>query len=130
MGLILRLHGDLRWIVALLALVVITKFTLGLVRRDSFERIDRVLFAATTGFMDLNLLLGTILLVGLGNGFPRHRIEHAITQILAILVMHSSTYWQDNSSSQIKFRNGLLTVLIALIIIFIGIIRLRGGWTF
>ena len=130
LGFILQLHGDLRWLVALAALLTIVKYAAGWFRNMEYQRVDRILFAATTGLMDLNLLLGLILLVALGGGFPVHRIEHAVTMLIAVGVMHSSTRWRNSSSSMVKFRNGLLTVLVALVLVVVGVIRLRGGWTF
>lgn len=130
LGFILQLHGDLRWLVALAAVLTIIKYGVGYFRKMNYERVDRILLAATTGLLDLNLLLGLILLVALGGGFPANRIEHAVTMILAVLVMHSSSRWRKSGSSMVKFRNGLVTVLVALILVFIGVLRLRGGWMF
>lgn len=130
MGFILTLHGELRWLVALVAVIALVKFLVGWLGKTEFQRLDRILLAATTGLLDLNLLLGIILLIGLGGGFPRHRLEHALTMIIAVVVMHSSSRWRNNSSSMVKFRNGFLTVLVATILVFVGVVRLRGGWTF
>lgn len=130
MGFILSLHGELRWIIAVVAVVALVKFAIGWFSKSSFERFDRILLAATTGLLDLNLLLGLILLVGLGGGFPRHRVEHALTMLVAVLVMHSSVRWRKTGSSAVKFRNGFVTVLVAIILVFVGVTRLRSGWTF
>lgn len=130
MGFLLTFHGEMRWLVALVALVTLVKFLLGWLGNRQYQRLDRILLAATTGLMDLNLLLGLILLVGLGGGLPGHRIEHAVTMLLAIVVMHSSSRWRKSESSMVKFRNGFLTVLVALVLVFVGVLRLRGGWMF
>ena len=130
MNFILQLHGDVRWLVVLAALLTIIKYAIGLLGKTSYQRIDRTLFSITMGLFDLNLVLGLILLVGLGGGLPANRLEHAVTMILAVAVMHSSARWRKSGSSAAKFRNGLLTVLVALVLVSVGVTRLRGGWMF
>jgi hypothetical protein len=82
---LLRFHGELRWLVALVAVIAIVKFTVGGMRRAEFKGIDRGLMMTFTGLLDLNLLLGSILLVGLGVGLLPYRIEHVATMLLAII---------------------------------------------
>jgi hypothetical protein len=130
MAFILQFHGEMRWIVALAALITVVKYAAGWLGKMEYQRIDRILLSATTGLFDLNLLLGLILLVGLGGGLPQPRLEHAITMFVAVLVMHSTAGWRKSGSSVTKFRNGFLTVLVALLLGFVAVMRLRGGWTF
>lgn len=130
MSFLLTLHGEIRWLVALAAVLTIVKYAAGWLGKADYQRIDRILFSITTGLFDLNLVLGLIMLVGLGGGLPANRLEHAVTMILAVVVMHSSASWRKSSSSATKFRNGLLTVLVALVLVFMGVTRLRGGWMF
>lgn len=130
MSFLLTLHGEIRWLVALAAVLTIVKYAAGWLGKMDYQRIDRILFSITTGLFDLNLVLGLIMLVGLGGGLPANRLEHAVTMILAVVVMHSSAGWRKSSSSATKFRNGLLTVLVALVLVFVGVTRLRGGWMF
>jgi hypothetical protein len=129
-GFILKFHGELRWLVALAAVLAIGKFGLGWLRRAPFKGVDRALMAAFTGLLDLNLLLGLVLLFGLGGGWPAFRLEHAVTMILAIGVAHSSAMWRRSDDSIKKFRNNLIVVVVATAFIVAGVIRLRSGWIF
>ena len=130
MAFVLEIHGLVRWLVALLAIVAIIKFTLGWLRNLPFTSADRGIMSAYTGLMDLNLLLGLILLFGLGGGFPMHRIEHATTMIIAVVVAHLSAIWKKSDDVSKKFRNYLIVVVVSIILIVMAVIRLRGGWTF
>lgn len=130
MNFVLTLHGDIRWLVALVAVAAIVKFAVGWLGKKEYTPLDRRLMSGLTILMDVNLLLGLILLFGLGGGFPMNRIEHATTMFLAIVVMHSSAAWRKSDDAQKKFRNNLIAVVVALALVFTAVIRLRGGWTF
>ncbi|MFO7539576.1 MAG: hypothetical protein R6X32_16180 [Chloroflexota bacterium] len=128
MSFLLTLHGEIRWILALVAVIAIVRFTLGWLRRAEYKGMDRGLMAAYTGFLDLNFLLGLILLFGLGGGLPAHRIEHAVTMLIAVGVAHSSAAWRKSDDAALKFRNNLIVVVASLLFVILGVIRLRGGW--
>jgi hypothetical protein len=79
----------------------------------------------------LQVTLGSILLIwsGLaGAGFPVYRIEHAVTMIIAAVVAHLQARWK-NADDKTRFRNSLFIILDTLIIIFIGLSFLPGGWS-
>ena len=130
MAFILQLHGLIRWLVALVAIVALVKFGLGWLRRMAYTSADRGLMSAFTGLLDLNLILGLILLFGLGGGFPAKRVEHAITMIVAVVVAHLAAIWRRSDDAARKFRNNFLVVAVALALIFSAVTQLRGGWVF
>ncbi len=130
MDLLLKFHGEVRWLVALVAVISIVKFGLGWARRTDFKGIDRGLMAAFTGLLDLNLLLGAVLLIGLGGGLPPNRIEHVTTMLLAVVAAHMSAIWRRSDDSVKKFRNNLIVLAVVMVLIVIAVIRLRGGWIF
>jgi hypothetical protein len=128
-NLLLTIHGELRWLIVLVAVVAIVKFAHGWLTKAEYKGMDRGLLAAFSGLLDLNLLLGLILMITLGVGVPA-RIEHATTMVIALAIAHSSSLWRRSTNSTTRFRNSLLTVVLALIVVFIGVVRLRGGWVF
>lgn len=130
MGFLLTLHGEVRWLVALAAVVAIVKFAIGLAQKKPYTSLDRGIMSGYTILMDINLLLGLILLFGLGGGFPGNRLEHAVTMILAIGVAHSNAAWRKKDDAALKFRNNLIVVVVSIALVFVGVMRLRGGWIF
>jgi uncharacterized membrane protein YphA (DoxX/SURF4 family) len=128
MDFLLTLHGEIRWLVALIAVVAMVRFAIGWLRGAEYKGLDRGLMAAYTGFLDLNFLLGLILLFGLGGGFPAYRIEHAVTMFIAVGVAHSAAAWRKSDDAALKFRNNLIVVVVSLLVVILGVIRLRGGW--
>lgn len=124
MDLIRTIHGELRWIIVLVAAVVIIKFLIGWLGKREYTSLDRGLLMGYTTLMDINLLLGLILLITYGIS-AMHRIEHATTMILAVVVAHLSARWRKSTDSPAKFRNQLIMVVISLLLVLAGVIRLR-----
>jgi hypothetical protein len=131
MDILLTVHSIIRWVIIAVAIVAIVRFALVWVGRMAAGSADRRLMSAFSGLLDTQALLGLIYLVlsalG-GGGLPRERIEHAITMILAIIVGHLPMRWRD-AEGTIRARNNLLAIVVALILIYIGVARLPGGWT-
>lgn len=130
MGFILTLHGELRWLVVAVAIVALIKFGVGLARNANYTGMDRGLMSAYTILLDVNFLLGLVLLFGSGGGFTAGRIEHAVTMILALAAAHSSAMWRRSDDDAKKFRNNLLVLVLSLVLVVVGVVRLRGGWVF
>ena len=79
-----------------------------------------------TGLLDLNVLLGLILIIGLG--FTAPNIEHAVTNIIGVAVAHIfAQRARKMEDVKLKARTSLLGVVISLVIIVVGV-ALVGGW--
>jgi hypothetical protein len=132
MNFLLIAHSYLRWLALLVAVIAAVKFTVGWLRGGAFKGMDRGLAAGFSGLMDLQATLGIILLLLLGfssdGGFPTYRLEHAATMILAAVLGHLPARWK-NAADSIRFRNALFCILGALVLIYIGVMRLPSGWT-
>ncbi len=129
MALLMTIHGELRWLVALVALVVVVKFLFGWLGRREYTSLDRTLLTILTIVLDINVLVGLILLF-FGGGFSGPRLEHATTMLLAAVAAHMTAIWRRSTDSPTKYRNQLLLVLLALALVFLGVFRLRGGFMF
>jgi hypothetical protein len=131
MSFLLSTHSHLRWLILFVALIAAIKFAIGWWRGGAFQRIDRMFSPALSGLMDLQALLGLVLLVWggvAGAGFPPFRIEHAVTMVVAAAVAHLHVLWK-NAEDKKRFRNSFFIILDTVIIIFFGVARLPGGWT-
>lgn len=131
MSFLLVTHSHLRWLILIVALVAILKFAWGWLRGRTFQRLDRILASSFSGLMDLQALLGFILLIwnGVIGGFPMFRIEHTVTMIVAAVVAHLHVLWK-NADDKKRFRNSMFIIIDTLIIVYIGVARLPGirGW--
>ncbi len=132
MSFLFMTHSHLRWLILVVALAAALKFTWGWLRGGAFRKTDRALASGFSGLMDLQVLLGLILLLWggfAGAGFPMYRIEHTVTMIVAAVVAHLHVLWKNEEDKK-RFRNSLFIILDTLIIVFIGVARLPGirGW--
>lgn len=122
---LLTLHSIVRWIVVIMAIIAMVKFAAGWLGKMPFKPMDRGLMAGFTGMLDLQMLLGLILLFVLG--FVGYRLEHAGTMIVAIVLVHLARRWQ-NAPDTIRFRNNFLVILVAMLLIIVGVYILPQGW--
>lgn len=131
MSVLLDIHSIVRWVIVIVAVVLLIKFLIGWLQKSSFERVDKILGRSFTGLMDLQGTLGLIFLIanGLaGVGFPRHRLEHTFTMILAIVAAHFIGRWPD-APGAVRFRNSFLAAGVSLLLLYVGVALLPGGWT-
>ncbi|MBK8900382.1 MAG: hypothetical protein IPM53_04300 [Anaerolineaceae bacterium] len=127
MDIIRTIHGEFRWLVAIVAVVVIVKFAWGLIQKSEYKSVDRGLMSALVGLIDVNFLLGLILLISLGFD-SRPRLEHVGTMFVAVLLAHSNAAWRKSTDSAKKFRNNLILVIAVLVLVFVGVQIIRGGF--
>lgn len=130
MQILLTVHGEVRWLVALVGAAAVIRFAYGVLARARFGGLDRGLMVGFTALLDLNLVLGLILLFGLPGGLLGYRVEHLATMLLAIIAAHLSAIWRRSNDDARRFRNNLAVVVIALVLVVVGVVRLRGGWIF
>jgi hypothetical protein len=132
MSILLMIHSIVRWLIVLVAAVAIVKFAIGWLRGGAFKGMDRGLASGFSELMDLQATLGLIFLLwnGLidGAGFPMYRIEHTVTMIVAVAVGHLPARWKK-ADDKTRFRNTLFCILGALVLVFLGVASLPGGWT-
>jgi hypothetical protein len=124
------LHSFVRWIIVLVALVAAIKFALGWRNKARVQKSDRALMSAFSGLVDLQVLLGLILLLGQGMmtpvGFPINRIEHFCFMIVAAIVAHTPMRWRKSDDST-ALRNNLLVIVVVLVLIVLGVASLGGN---
>ena len=131
MQILLMIHSYVRWLIVLVAIAAVIKFALGWLRGGQFKGMDRGLASGFSGLIDLQTTLGLILMLWSGFsgvGFPMFRIEHATTMVIAAVVAHLPARWKT-AADKTRFRNTLFCVLGALLLIYVGVIRLPSEWS-
>jgi len=129
MDILLMLHSIVRWLIVVVGVVALVKFIIGLVQKSAFGNMDRGLSSGFSGLMDLQVTLGLLyfLITGFGGlGFPLYRIEHAVTMFIAVGVAHAPSMFKKAPN---KYAVALGAVVGALVLIYIGVARLPGGWS-
>jgi hypothetical protein len=128
MDTLLLIHSFVRWIIILVAVIVIIKFAIGWAANSLFKAMDRGLTSAFSGLMDLQVTLGLIYLIWNGiavSGFPTYRILHGVTMIIAAAVAHLPSRFK-NLNDKLRFQYSLFAVVGSLILVGIGISFLIG----
>ena len=125
MDFVLTLHSINRWIIVVVAIIALIKFLIGWLRSSPYQPADRGLMAAYTALLDLQLLMGIILLIE--RGLARRPLEHAVTMLVAIILAHLARSWRDKPD-KIKFRNNFLVILVGILFIIAGVAVLPQGW--
>jgi len=131
MTILLTIHSILRWVIVLVALAAILKFALGLIQKQSYDKIARGLASGFAGLMDSQLLIGTVFFVWSGlaieGGFGlRHRWEHLAVMLVAVIVAHLPTMWKQRDD-QTRYRNGLVAILVSILLVVAGVFALPGN---
>ena len=126
MEFVLTVHSIVRWLVVIVAVITVVRCALVMAGKAQSSEMDRGLMSGYTGLLDLNVLLGLILIVGLGFTMPR--IEHAVTNIVGVVVAHFfAQRAKKMEDARLKARTNLLGVVISILIIVVGV-ALIGGW--
>lgn len=124
---LLTIHSIVRWLTVLVALGAIIKLTLGLLKKQDYDKMTGGLVSAFGGLMDTQLLLGLMFFLwnGLaGAGFPRQRWEHFAIMLVAVLVAHLPAMWKK-AEPQKRLRNTLLAVAGSLVLVVLGVSLLQ-----
>jgi uncharacterized membrane protein YphA (DoxX/SURF4 family) len=133
MDFLLTLHSLVRWIVVVLAVVSLVAFALVWMNRLQASKRIWALMSAFTGMIDLQVLIGLIYLIatwGAVSGSKQiigYRMEHAVTMVVAAVVAHLSMRWRK-SGDTVRARSNVIIIIVTLLIVFIGVARLPGGW--
>lgn len=123
-------HSGLRWLIVLAGVAALILFGNGWLTKKYFPKPERILAAMYSGLLDAQVLLGLIFLVYTGvngAGFPRFRLEHMTMLIIAAVVAHLPRKWR-NAAADIYHRNTFLSILASLVLIYVGVALLPGGW--
>jgi hypothetical protein len=127
MEFIVGIHSLVRWLVVVVAVVAVVRYALVMAGKAQPSGMDRGLISGYTGLLDLNVLLGVIIIVGLGE-WETVQIEHAVTNIIAVVVAHIfAQRAKKMEDAKLKARTNLLGVVISILIIVVGV-AFVGGW--
>ncbi|NTU65593.1 MAG: hypothetical protein HGB05_19880 [Chloroflexi bacterium] len=132
MDFILGLHSLVRWLVVVAAVIAVVRYVIDLVGKSPDAELGRKLMMAYTILLDVNVLLGIILLVGRAIGVGQILpiwIEHAVTNLIAVVIAHifaARAKKQADAKRTAAWR--LAGVLISIALIVMGVARI-GGWS-
>ncbi len=122
---LLTLHSTVRWLVVLVTIIALLNNLLGWVQNKEYGSRDGRIMGFFVGVLDLQLILGMILLFT--SEWTRFRLEHGVTLILTVSLAHIYGRWRDKED-KIKFRNNTLLIGMVMALIFSAVAALPQGW--
>jgi multisubunit Na+/H+ antiporter MnhB subunit len=119
------LHSWNRWLLIVAAVIALVYFARGWLTSQPWTKFARTLQTIFSSLVDLQWLLGLILLISYGSitGFGiRHYWEHLTVQTIALVVAHLHVRWRKKElEDKTRYQRGFL------ILIFVGIMALPAG---
>lgn len=128
---LLQAHSGWRYLVLLALLVVLVKFLVGWLNGQKWSALDQRIGTFTVIGIDIQLLLGLVLW-GWGASLDlleaniARTIEHPITMLIAIVMMHVGWNLTKKAQEAKRFRNGALTFVVTSLLVVAGLTRIGG----
>lgn len=135
-GMLGTIHGELRWIFLIIAIIGIIRTAYGLIRSSGFSAIDDRLALVYSILLDLQALYGILLILYLGlsklgsfSATFNWVGWHPVWMLTAVVVGHLGARWKD-APDKTRFRVQLAVYLISLSLIFVGVMTSPlKGWS-
>ena len=122
---LVSIHGLLRWLILLVAVIGLGRTLLATWQRSTWSPMDRGLSAGYAGLIDLQVLIGVILLLWDLLVQPRSLglalFLHPILMLLAAGAAHMNRRYRNAANDADKFRGQLSVYAISLVLILVGI---------
>lgn len=131
---LLQFHSGLRWLILLVAIVVVLKSLVGLFGGTKYSKLDKILAPSFVGMMDLQLLIGLVLYVflspftsnfsfNMGDEVIRFwSVEHLALMIFAVAAAHvGRSISKKSEDAQVKFRFQSIFFGMSLVLMLLGI---------
>jgi heme A synthase len=130
LGFLIRFHSDWRYLVILVAVVVIAKLLLGWLQNHRWSTWDQRLGLIAIIVIDIQVLLGILvwsLQMPRWSADPLRGMEHPVTMLLAIVAMHIGWSRAKKAESDSgRYRTAIIGFIVAGLLIGLGIARVTG----
>jgi len=135
---LLHLHDGLRWLIIVMALIVLLKYFMGWFSQKKWKKQDNILGLVFTSLMDLQLLTGLVLYLfvspitktafqdfgaAMKNADLRfYAVEHSVMMLIAVILVHIGRARSKKAvNDKTKFSQALVFFGIAYIMIIAAI---------
>ena len=125
-----KAHSGLRWLLVLAVLLLLARLYILVMKKSGFAKNDEILLKFTTILMDVQLLIGLVMLLWDGfkkSFFPLYRIEHGVTLLVASVLAHLPARWKALPAPE-RAKKTLYAYAASAFLVVVGITRLPQGW--
>ena len=133
---LLKSHSGLRYLVLLVAIIVVVKSIIGWFGNNSYTKFDKIIAPAYVGLMHLQLLLGILLylvfspFIRFQMSEPLYRywsVEHISLMVLAVVAAQvGRTISKKSNDAQVKFRFQTIFFGISILLVFVALALMPG----
>ena len=122
-------HSGWRYLASLALVVAVAAYLVNWLRGREWSRLEQRIGLYAIVVVDIQLLLGLILWgvggsLGLIGANAARTIEHPLTMLLAIVLLHVGWVWTKRSDETVRLRNGALTFVVAGLLVLAGLTRI------
>ena len=133
---LLHSHSGLRYLILLVALVVVFKSAIGWLINTPYTKFDKIIAPAYVGMMHLQLLIGLLLYFvyspfvtyNMGEKVSRYwSVEHIALMVLAVVAAQlGRSISKKASDSQVKFRFQTIFFGLSILLVLVGLATMPG----
>jgi hypothetical protein len=122
-------HSGWRYLASLALVVAVAAYLVNWLRGREWSRLEQRIGLYAIVVVDIQLLLGLILWgvgasLGIIGANAARTIEHPLTMLLAIVLLHVGWVWTKRSDETVRLRNGALTFVVAGLMVLAGLTRI------
>ena len=122
-------HSGWRYLASLALVVAVAAYLVSWLRGREWSRLEQRIGLYAIVVVDIQLLLGLILWgvggsLGLIGANATRTIEHPLTMLLAIVLLHVGWVWTKRSDETVRLRNGALTFVVTGLLVLAGLTRI------
>jgi ABC-type uncharacterized transport system permease subunit len=116
-------HSGIRYLVLTFAVVALIYYAYGLITKRPFDKTARIMGIVFNSSLDINVLVGIILLIA--KGYFSYQLMHIIFMIAALVTAHVLTV-VNKKQEKPTYQIALFAVAIPLALIILGINSIPG----
>ena len=122
-------HSGWRYLASLALVVAVAAYLVSWLRGREWSRLEQRIGLYAIVVVDIQLLLGLILWgvggsLGLIGANATRTIEHPLTMLLAIVLLHVGWVWTKRSDETVRLRNGAVTFVVTGLLVLAGLTRI------
>jgi hypothetical protein len=128
-GILINAHDGWHYLASLALAAAVAVFVVNWLRGQTWSRLEQLVGTVAIIVVDIQLLLGLILWgvgasLGIVGANAARTIEHPLTMLLAIILLHAGWVWTKRADESARLRNGALTFVVVGLLVLAGLNRI------
>ena len=122
-------HDGWHYLASLSLVIAVVVFLVNWLRGQTWGRLEQIVGTVAVIVVDIQLLLGLILWgvgasMGIVGANAARTIEHPLTMLIAIILLHAGWVWTKRADESVRLRNGAVTFVVVGLLVLAGLNRI------